>query len=173
VDDHGFYKGGVPRQGMGRNRGGAEGSPGQFHAPDDHNLLMHDNPSITPPDRTQALNHKYFMNTRRRQFQRFKPYYMMDEVEQDTQYNVDSELRWLYNVPLTILATLLLMYWVNRYVSWKEFRYYDEDVKKLKPQDFEIKGMLLLKSGDSKFDQKYLNREEYFAWLDNDIRQFK
>ena len=78
------------------------GVPGQMHSVETHNLLVHDNPSANPLDMSEAQNHKTYMNTSRENYQRFKPYYLMDEVAQDTQYDVTNEHRWLVRVPLMV-----------------------------------------------------------------------
>ncbi len=97
VDDNGFYKGGVPRKGNGEVRGNANGPHGFYHNPWDHNENAHDLPHIRDHVSTkEAQDHKIFMNSSRTGYQRFRPYFKMDEIEQDSQYYVDSEHRRLF-----------------------------------------------------------------------------
>jgi len=62
VNDHGMYKGGIPRQNGGQSRGQSMGVPGTFHNEWNHNE-MHDLPHIRPHvTRFEAENHKRFMS---------------------------------------------------------------------------------------------------------------
>ena len=61
VDDHGLYKGGVPRPNDGNFRGGAQGPPGMFHDQWSHNEAQ-DLPHIRPHVSTwEAEGHKAYM----------------------------------------------------------------------------------------------------------------
>jgi curved DNA-binding protein CbpA len=63
VDNHGFYKGGVPKQGRGAVRGNAWAQPGAFHEPWGHNERMHDLPHVRPHVSVkEAVEHKTYMN---------------------------------------------------------------------------------------------------------------
>ncbi|MFM7859717.1 MAG: hypothetical protein ACKO96_49250, partial [Flammeovirgaceae bacterium] len=90
----------VPRKGRGIIRGNAMGVPGQFHSAQTQNLFLHDQPAANPLDMPGAQMHKMYLNTHREQFQRFRPYFNMDEVEKDSQYYLTDEHRWLLRVPL-------------------------------------------------------------------------
>lgn len=162
----------VPRKGKGLVRGNAFGVPGQHHSQAFQNREVHDNPSANPLDGPGAQMHKMYMNSHREQFQRFRPYYNMDEVEQDTQYDLTDEHRWLIRVPLLIIGSLFTYYFYNRFMNWYNFYDHSLNTKKLKLKEAEVAGMLLIEPGKTKFDQKYLSREEYHRWLDNDIRTF-
>ena len=48
VDDHGFYKGGVPRKGQRPVRGNAQRVHGMYHNHWYHNERVHDNPNARP-----------------------------------------------------------------------------------------------------------------------------
>jgi hypothetical protein len=163
----------VPRKGKGFVRGNAMGIPGQFHSAQTQNLYMHDQPAANPLDMPGAQMHKMYMNTHREQFQRFRPYFNMDEVEQDTQYDVTDEHRWLVRIPLLVCSSIILYFLYNRVTTYMKFYNYDNSIKNLDFKDFDIKGMLVVESGKTKFDQKYLSRGEYHKWLENDIRTFK
>lgn len=63
VDNHGFYKGGVPRRNGGATRGNAWAPPGVFHSPFYHNEEVHDNPHARPHvAMKEAQDHRRFMN---------------------------------------------------------------------------------------------------------------
>lgn len=163
----------MPRKGKGFIRGNALGVPGQPHSPQMHNLNVHDNPSANSLDMPQAQMHKMYMNTSRDKFQRFRPYFNMDEVEQDTQYDVTDEHRRLVQIPLMVISGIILYFLYRRYMTYVTFFNIDDHISKLKRNEFDIKGMLLVEATKSKFDDKYLSREDYHKWLENDIRQFK
>jgi hypothetical protein len=62
VDDHGFYKGGVPAAFKGTIRTNSGGIVGEFHSPYEHNET-HDRPHIRPHvAQEDALHHKNFLN---------------------------------------------------------------------------------------------------------------
>ena len=163
----------VPRKGRGFVRGNAMGVPGQFHSAQTQNLCFHDLPAANPLDMPGAQMHKMYMNTHREQFQRFRPYFNMDQVDQDSQYYLTDEHRWLIRVPLMVISSVIFYFLYNRFNTYRKFYDYDTSVKNLEFKDFDIKGMLVVESTKTKFDQKYLTREEYHKWLENDIRTFK
>jgi curved DNA-binding protein CbpA len=97
VDQYGSYKGGVPRQDNGPMRGNSYGIPGMHHDPWFHNEKIHDTPHVRDHVSTkEAVDHKLFMNPSRQGYQRFRPYFKMDEIEKDENYYVDSEHRRLF-----------------------------------------------------------------------------
>lgn len=63
VDQNGFFKGGVPRQGRGNIRGDSLGAPGAYNDPYNINESTHDNPSVkVQVDNVESKIHKQFMN---------------------------------------------------------------------------------------------------------------
>lgn len=54
--------------------------------------------------------------------------------------------------------------------KWYDTSY--ASIENLKAYEFFKVGPVLYQAPSMKFEGKYQNREEYHAWLDNDIRQF-
>jgi len=58
---------------------------------------------------------------------------------------------------------------VNDYIA---FRNLDLKIVNLDPTKFLQVGPLLLEAPERKFMQKYMSREEYHDWIDNDLKTF-
>jgi hypothetical protein len=54
----------------------------------------------------------------------------------------------------------------------KKFEYVESNLAKLKPYEYFHFGPVILNAPERKFKQKFLTREEYSSWIDNDIRTF-
>jgi hypothetical protein len=64
-----------------------------------------------------------------------------------------------------------LTYWLYR--RYRRFHDFEDEyvrISKLKPYEYVMVGPVMFEAGDVKYPQKYLTREEYHDWIDNDIR---
>lgn len=172
--DHlGNFKGGVPRKNKLNIRGGAMGPPGSQYDQYFHNELYADNPAVKPVSTEEVSQHKIYHHTKKEQYTRFKPYFNLEEVEMDHQYNQRSEYRFLILVPISLLGLYIMYSIIQRKLLDDHFYYLEDKVKSLKAHEYEVRGPVVLEADKFKFSQKYLTREEYHKWLENDIRTFK
>jgi len=82
----------------------------------------------------------------------------MDEVPKDTQYDVTDEHRLLVIVPLFAFFSLGMLFLYQKYKNYREFRDIDSRIKKLKVQEYDINGMLLVHADETKFIQKIFRK---------------
>jgi hypothetical protein len=62
-------------------------------------------------------------------------------------------------------------YWVYRkYRRYHDFEDQYLSIKKLKPYEYIMVGPVMFLAPDVKFPQKFLTREQYLEYIDNDIR---
>jgi hypothetical protein len=146
--------------------------PGQFHSPHGFNYMINDNPSINPLGRTDAQTHKIYMNESKENYQRFKPYFYMDQVEKDSQYDMTTEHLWLGRIPMFFISCFIFYYLISNYDQKRKFREMEKNLKSLEPYEYEFKGIFLCKAENTKFPNKFQTREEYHKFIDNDLRVF-
>lgn len=60
----------------------------------------------------------------------------------------------------------------NRYSSYKKFENIQLNLGKMKAWEFDTMGPLLIEAPVMKFNQKFLSRDDYHKWIENDIRTF-
>lgn len=169
-DDLGNYKGGVPRPHNGNKRGSALAGPLAPHSEFDHNEQFADFPSVKPVSQLEAIEHKHFHDGRREENLRFKPYFNIQEIEIDSQYEQTSENRKHFVIPVTaaIIYALYLLY--NRLSLNKEYREDSRRLKDLKHHEYEVFGPVIIEAKKWNYAGKYLNRREFHAWLDNNLK---
>ena len=172
--DHlGNFKGGVPRPNSDGARGGAYGMPGSQYSRFLHNEEFSDNPTIKPITHENTENLRYNNNAYKTQSQRLRPYFNLEEVPMDYQFNLQDKFRWMTVTPLLGFISLFLFYKINQ----KSDDYYYAELDRKKPNmlthEFERMGAMLIVAPVFKTPQKFLTRYEYHKWLLNDIRTFK
>lgn len=172
-DNLGNFKGGVPRKYKGIIRGKSHRSPLSPYDGYLHNETHADSPGITGVQSFDAVQHKAFQNIKREENLRFKPYFNIQEVEMDSQYEQTSSNRLSMVIPLSLALIYLLYFGVERYSSAKEFKNIESKVANLLSHEYQMIGPVIIEAEKFKFNKKYLTRGEYHAWLDNDFRTFK
>lgn len=172
-DNFNNFKGGVPRQYKGSIRGNSIDIPISPYDPYFHNENFADNPAIKPTEGSDVIGHKYFQNTKREENLRFKPYFNLQEIEMDAQYNQTAELRYLMVIPLTVAFLYALYYFTNWYLVDQKRKNLNEFTKNLKAHEYQMIGPVMILADEFKFNNKYLSRRDYHRWIDNDSRSFK
>ena len=172
-DSLGNYKGGVPRQYKGHARQRAHYSPLAPYNPYLHNETYADSPAIKPVQTFDVIQHKTFNNIKREQNLRFKPYFNIQEVEMDYQYNQTSENRLLMITPISILFIYLIYLGYDKLSKYRERIRRDEVIKNLSSHQYQMIGPIMVEAEEFKFNRKFLGMKEYHEWLDNETRSFK
>jgi len=172
VDDHGFYKGGVPRQGTGSVRGSSMGPAGAFHDPYYHNET-HDMPHSGPHvSLREGDNHRDYMQAYKSNYERFQPYFALDEVEKDSQYYITDEHRRLFWLPFIIIGSLVTYFAYYRWNNNSRFQNHEKKILESRAYEFEQVGPIIFDAPHRKFMDKFLSRPEFNKWIDNDIRTY-
>ena len=173
VDGLNNFKGGVPRKNSGSNRAGALGNPGEPYDVYMHNETWADNPLIKDTINEDVSEHKYFMNERRAQNSRFKPFFNIVKREPTTQYEQTQENRSNFNFSaiffLGVIFYTIAIQIKNRY----DYKNLNEKIANLKNHEYDQLGPIVIEAENFKFNTKYQTREQYHKWLDNDVRSFK
>ncbi len=172
-DNLGNFKGGVPRPYKGYARGNSHKSPLTPYEGYLHNDDYADSPNIKGVQSFDRIQHQAFQNIKREENLRFKPYFNIQEVEMDHQYEQTSENRFLMVFPLTILFVYLSYLGLNRLKKDKERINLNNFVENLNVDQYQMLGPIMILAEEFKFNKKYLERREYHTWLDNDFRTFK
>lgn len=73
---------------------------------------------------------------------------------------------------MVVLSAVIGYFVYRRYAKYRDFERIEEKTPKLRAFEFEALGPFILEASQFKFHQKFLTREEYHKWIDNDIRTF-
>lgn len=171
-DNIGNFKGGVPRPYKGSIRGDSIDVPLAPYDPYFHNETFADNPSMKPIINDDAIDHKYFQNIKKEENLRFRPYFNLQQIEMDSQFEQTSEYRFLMVIPLALAFTYLLYSSAQWYLEEQQRRDLIVLAKNLKAHEYQMIGPVMILSDKFKFNSKYLSRRDYHRWIDNDCRSF-
>jgi hypothetical protein len=62
-------------------------------------------------------------------------------------------------------------YWLyEKYLKYQFFEVGYKHITQMKPYEYEQIGPYIVVAPQVKYEQKYLTRDEYHKWIDNDIR---
>jgi hypothetical protein len=60
----------------------------------------------------------------------------------------------------------------KKYNTYRRYEALPYDVREMGPNEFHRVGPLIVQSELFKYSSKFLSREEYHRWIDNDLRDF-
>lgn len=172
-DSFGNFKGGVPRRHAGGERGSAIGKPGEPYDGFIHNEEHAASFFNKPVQSEDTINHRHFMNEKRAQNTRYAPYFNLEKVTKDFNYETTDEYRKLFSYPFAFLV-FLFGYNVVDYIKTHVYRYKNnKDAESMSYYEVDLLGPMLVYSPEFKWKgEKLLSRADYHAWLDNDLRSF-
>lgn len=172
--DHlGNFKGGVPRKYKGYAREGSHQGPLSPYNDYIHNEDHADNPNVKNVLNFDVSQHKAFQNIGKEENLRFRPYFNLQEMPMDFQYNQTDENRFLMRLPLCFLLLYITYLGYNKIVSKREEIKYKNPNLSVNAHEYQMLGPVMILADEFKFNRKYLDRREYHAWLNNEFRSFK